>query len=82
MSSQDQIVANYVALTTTDAELLVTSVLAYHKNLSDPLFEMTTLDNAHKQEVRNASKTSLIKLRQRLELLGQTVRLATQAPDI
>lgn len=80
--SQDAIVANFTSLTTTDADEMVATLLSYHKSLSDGLFDVATLDDDHRSEVRVLSKTSLIKLRQRLEALVVAVRNATMAPDI
>ena len=82
MSSQDAIVEAYTLYATTEADVLTAQILAYHRGLSEPLFDLSLLDDAHKLTIRDLSKQNLVRLRQRLELLVSTVRLATQAPDI
>jgi hypothetical protein len=80
--SQDTTVTNFVETTTTDADTLIVDLAAYGKALTDLLYEIDSLDAAHKAQIRSANKTSVIKLRGRLELLSKTLGLTLQAPDI
>lgn len=80
--SQDEIVANFTTITTTDADEIAAAILAYNRTLSEALFDLSGLDDAHRQEIRLLAKTNLIRLRQRLESLLPAVRNATMAPDI
>lgn len=80
--SQDQIVTDFTTLITTDSVALTGSLLTFHSVLSAQLFDIATLDDEHRQQIRDISRTNLIRLRQRLETLVVTVRAATAAPDI
>lgn len=80
--SQDQVVADFYSLITTETATLTSTLLSYHATLSANLFAIAELDDEHKQEIRDISRTNLIRLRQRLETLVVTVRSATAAPDI
>lgn len=80
--SQDQIVANYATLISTDAEELSGAIFSYNRALTTGLFDLAELDSDHKAQVRALSKASLIRLRQRLESMVLAVNNATRAPDI
>lgn len=82
MATQDEIVTNFTNFATTEADDLTAAILAYHRGISAPMFDLSALDADHKTTIRDLSKQSLIKLRQRLELLLPAIRLATQAPDL
>lgn len=82
MADQNEIVATFATLIDANTATVINSVLTYNRALSNGLFDLSSLDAEHRQQIRELSKTKLIMLRQRLEGLLGAVKSATAAPDI
>lgn len=79
---QDEIVANFTTLVTTNTTALVATILAYHQPLVNSLFSCVTLDQAHRDQIRNVDKSALRVLRARLDTLATTIGQAQQTGDL
>lgn len=78
---QDEIVANFTQYVTVDTLALIDTIKNYHRPLGNCLFDITGLDEAHRDEIKLVSKMALRLLRQRLEALAPTLALAQQAGE-
>lgn len=79
---QDQIVADFTTLVTTGASTLVEQVIQFHQPLVNSLFNCLTLDQAHRDQIRDVDKRALRVLRARLDTLATTIGQAQQAGDM
>lgn len=79
---QDLVVAQFTEFVTTDAQTLVSEILAFHRPLADILFSIATLDEDHKAQIREVNKVALRTLRARMDTLAPTLALAQQAGDV
>ena len=81
MSSQDDTVTDFQTITSVTTATLISDILSYHQSLANILFEIPPLDSAHKQQIRETSKETLIQLRHRIAPLLQTLAQAVSAGE-
>lgn len=80
--SQDTIVTNFTAAVTTDAATFITDLAVYGKSLVDLIYEIDSLDAAHKDQIRSLDRSAILLLRARLERFNQTLAVVLRTPDV
>lgn len=77
--SQDQILADFTTLATTDCETFIAQLLAYHTALGTNLFQCALLDDAHRTDLLLVDRAKLIALRNRIQVFNSTLSQAIAA---
>ena len=77
--SQDQVVADFITISTTDAIAINNQLLTYHTALGTNLFACAELDDEHRATLAASDKSRLMALRNRIDLFYPTLRAAIAA---
>ena len=77
--SQDQTIATFTTLATTQCNTLIGQLLTYHSAIAANLFECAVLDEEHRLQLVNVDRSRLIALRNRLDAFYTTLRQAIAA---
>lgn len=77
--SQDQIVADFANISTTETQTLIGQILNFHSALGTNLFACAELDDEHRATLAATDKSKLIALRNRIDLFYPTLRAAIAA---
>lgn len=78
----DATVTEFTTAIGGDTTTLLRSIADFSKNLTDLMYDIDTLDDTHKNQIRLLSRGNLILLRSRLERFSFVLAQAIRTPDI